>query len=140
MGTGKCTLNFLCFHLTLRQSEVPYELVIEHGESAQMSSSEHNETTNDTTEDMSRSWQEGGANHCYPESSENGTEEQIYEQEQHEDWQSNDWLDMASRQNAGSMRRVDSFYMPDDDSAYNIKLRELLSRERTWLPQDFGNG
>ncbi|KAH0751076.1 hypothetical protein KY290_030308 [Solanum tuberosum] len=115
----------------LRQSEAPYELVIEHGESKQMSSSEHNETTNNsTTEDMSGSWQEDSANHWYPDSSENDTEEQIYEQEQHEDWQSNDWLDMPSSQNAGSMRRVDSFYMPDDDSVYNIELRELLSRRR----------
>ncbi|KAG5599823.1 hypothetical protein H5410_031193 [Solanum commersonii] len=36
----------------LRQSEAPYELVIEHGESEQMSSSEHNETTNNTTSKM----------------------------------------------------------------------------------------
>ncbi|WMV35770.1 hypothetical protein MTR67_029155 [Solanum verrucosum] len=113
----------------LRQSEAPYELVIEHGESKQMSSSEHNETTNNTTEDMSGSWQEDSANHWYPDSSENDTEEQIYEQE-HEHWQSNDWLDMPSSQNAGSMGRVDSFYMPDDDSVYNIELRELLSRRR----------
>ncbi|XP_027773229.1 uncharacterized protein LOC107022532 [Solanum pennellii] len=113
----------------LRQSEVPYELVIEHGESEQMSSSEHNETTNDTTEEMGGSWQEGAANHWYTDSSENDTEEQIYEQEPHEDWQSNDWLDISS-QNAGSMRRVDSFYMPDDDNVYNIELRELLSRRR----------
>ncbi|KAG5620786.1 hypothetical protein H5410_006004 [Solanum commersonii] len=39
----------------LRQSEAPYELVIEHGESEQMSSSEHNETTNNTTKTW-RSW------------------------------------------------------------------------------------
>lgn len=112
----------------LRQTEAPYELVIKHGESAQMSASEHNETTNVTAEDMSGIWQEGAAHHWYPDSSENDTEEQIYEQEQHEDWQSNDWLDMPSGQNAGSMRRVDSLYMPDDDSVYNIELRELLSR------------
>ncbi|KAH0743128.1 hypothetical protein KY290_031121 [Solanum tuberosum] len=59
----------------LRQSEAPYELVIEHGESEQMSSFEHNETTNNTTEDMSGSWQEDSANHWYPDSSENDTEE-----------------------------------------------------------------
>lgn len=104
----------------LRQSEAPYELVT--------SSSKHSETTNDTTEDMSRSWQEGAANHWYRDSSENDTEEQIYEQEQHEDWQSNDWLDMPSGPVTGSMRRVDSFYMPDDDSVYNVELQELLSR------------
>ncbi|KAH0669471.1 hypothetical protein KY285_023634 [Solanum tuberosum] len=47
----------------LRQLEAPYELVIEHGESEKMSSSEHNETTKNTTEDMSGSWQEDSANH-----------------------------------------------------------------------------
>ncbi|KAG5590741.1 hypothetical protein H5410_041255 [Solanum commersonii] len=59
----------------LRQSEAPYELVIEHGESEQMSSSEHNETTNNTTEDMSGSWRGRFANHWYPNGSENDLEE-----------------------------------------------------------------
>lgn len=36
---------------------------------------------------------------------------------------------MPSSQNAGSMRSVDSFYMPDEDNVYNIELRELLSRK-----------
>ncbi|KAF3651209.1 putative RING-H2 finger protein ATL57-like [Capsicum annuum] len=123
----------------LQQSEEPDELLIEHGESELLSPCEHNETPADTTEDMGRSWQEGATNHWYPDSSENATEEQIYEQEQHEDWQSNDWLDMPSGQNAGSMRRVDSFYMPDEDSSYNIELRELLSRRRVsnLLQSDF---
>ncbi|CAN4100834.1 unnamed protein product [Withania somnifera] len=119
----------------LPQSEEPDELVIKHGESEQLSASEHNETANDATEDMNGSWQEGAANNWYPESSEHDTEEQIYEQEQHEDWQSNslegaidDWLEMPSGQNAGSMRRIDSFYMSNDDSVHNSELRELLSR------------
>ncbi|MCD9638462.1 hypothetical protein HAX54_022460 [Datura stramonium] len=121
----------------LQQSEEPDELVIEHGESEQLPASEHNEMTNDTTEDMGGSWQEDAAQLWSPENLEYDTEEQIYEQEQHEDWQSNalegandDWLDLPSGQNAESMRRVDSFYMPDDDSVYNIELQELLSRRR----------
>ncbi|CAN4098951.1 unnamed protein product [Withania somnifera] len=121
----------------LQQSEEPDELVIKHGESEHLSGSEHNETTNDTIEDMSGSWQEDAAKQWSPENTEHDTEERIYEQEQHEDWQSNalegasdDWLHMPSGQNAGSMRRVDLFYMPDDDSVHNIELRELLSRRR----------
>lgn len=79
-------------------------------------------------ETLSGTWQEGGDNN-------DSGEQQSHAQEPQDDWHRNDlqeaidsWLDVPSREDVGSIGRVDTFYFPDDDNVYSMELRELLSR------------
>lgn len=116
----------------LEQAEEPEEFVTEHEESeSQHLYADQNEWIDDTTENMGRNSQEGTPNQSYPESLDDGIEEQNHTEERHDEWHeeaSDDWFDTPSGQDDGSIGRVDTFYIPDDDNVYSIELRELLSR------------
>lgn len=119
----------------LEQAEELEEFVTEHEESeSQHLYADQNEWIDDATENMGGDSQEGTPNQSYPESLDGGIEEQNHTQEPHDDeWHeeaNDDWSDTPSGQVDGSIGRVDSFYIPDDDNVYSIELRELLSRRR----------
>ncbi|KAJ8551936.1 hypothetical protein K7X08_028379 [Anisodus acutangulus] len=110
------------------QAEEPEEFVTEReGSESQHLYADQNEWVDDATE-------EGTPNQSYPESLDGGIEEQNHAQEEpHGEWHEeaiDDWFDTPSGQDDGSVGRVDTFYIPDDDNVYSIELRELLSRRR----------
>ncbi|KAM3201960.1 hypothetical protein P3L10_029584 [Capsicum annuum] len=118
----------------LEQAEQPEEFVAEHDESeSQNMYDDQNEWVYDATENMVGDSQEGTPNQSYPESLDGGIEEQNHAQDPHDEWHEeaiDDWFDTPSGQDDGSIGRVDTFYIPDDDNVYSIELRELLSRRR----------
>ncbi|XP_019258781.1 PREDICTED: uncharacterized protein LOC109236993 isoform X2 [Nicotiana attenuata] len=118
----------------LQQVEDPEIFVTEHEESeSQHLYAVQNEWVDDPTENMGGDSQEGAPNQSYPERLGSGIEEQNHAQEPHDEWHEeaiDDWFDTPSGQDDGSIGRVDTFYIPDDDNVYSIELRELLSRRR----------
>ncbi|XP_011088805.1 uncharacterized protein LOC105169955 isoform X1 [Sesamum indicum] len=94
------------------------------------------EWVDDSREETARSWQESSANQWLQGTSDNAVE-QDQMQESHEDWPSHDlqeaidsWLDMPSGEVGTSVRRMPTFYFPDDDNDHSMELRELFSRRR----------
>lgn len=116
------------------QAEEQEEFVTEHEESeSQHLYADQNEWIDDATENMGRDSQEGTPNQSYPGSLDGGIEDQNLAQEPHDEWHEeaiDDWFDTPSGRDEGSIGRVDTFYIPDDDNVYSIELRELLSRRR----------
>ncbi|KAA8544148.1 hypothetical protein F0562_022216 [Nyssa sinensis] len=98
---------------------------------------EFNGWRNDTGEGMDGSWGEINANQWYQETSENEDGEHNHLQDNYEEWHENgpeetmdNWSERPSAPEAAAapVRRVTTFYFPDDDNEYSMELRELLSR------------
>ncbi|KAL0436362.1 UNVERIFIED_CONTAM: hypothetical protein Sradi_0344100 [Sesamum radiatum] len=94
------------------------------------------EWVDDSREETARSWQESSANQWLQGTSDYAVE-QDQMQESHEDWPNHDlqeaidsWLDMPSGEVGTSVRRMPTFYFPDDDNDHSMELRELFSRRR----------
>ncbi|KAJ8422963.1 hypothetical protein Cgig2_002712 [Carnegiea gigantea] len=116
------------------QVEDLHEQPIEHEEREQESGGLSNQWGNDDPVEMDRE-QFGDDGE---ESSHNAPEDDGAEQNDNQDyWNENvsqetrrGRLAMPSAPGATSSGRVDSYYLPDDDTVHNIELRELLNRRR----------
>lgn len=89
-------------------------------------------------EDMVENWQENSVNNWPQGTTRNADEETGRQQEAQGTWRENssreaeNWSEGASgpvrNRRSGSIRRLNRFNPPDDDTVYSMELRELLSR------------